>query len=57
MLSETVFRSEDLPRAERFDAWQDLLSRTHAPMRLRSDHAGDFRAHQRLIALGEVSLW
>jgi AraC-like DNA-binding protein len=57
MLSETVFRSEDLPRAERFDAWQDLLSRTHAPMRLRSDHAGDFRAHQRLIALGEVTLW
>ncbi|UWE07362.1 helix-turn-helix domain-containing protein [Actinacidiphila bryophytorum] len=57
MLSETVFRSEDLPQAERFGAWQDLLSRTHAPMRLTSTHQADFRAQQRLISLGEVTLW
>jgi AraC-like DNA-binding protein len=57
MLSETVFRSEDLPVGDRFDAWQDLMSRTHAPMRLSSEDAADFRAHQRLITLGEVSVW
>ncbi len=57
MLSETVFRSEDLPPGERFDAWRDLMNRTHAPMDLSSDHAADFHAHQRLITLGAVSVW
>ncbi|MFG1805510.1 helix-turn-helix domain-containing protein [Streptomyces sp. NPDC049040] len=53
----TVFRSEDLPPAERFEAWQALMSQTHAPMRLTSNHAGDYQAHLRLITLGEVSMW
>lgn len=57
MLSETVFRSEDLPTGERFEAWRALMDRTHVPMDLRSDHEADFRAHQRLIRLGEVSAW
>jgi AraC-like DNA-binding protein len=57
MLSETVFDSEDLPVADRFDAWQALMSRTHAPMQLTSEDAADFRAHQRLIALGDVAVW
>ncbi|MEE4540481.1 helix-turn-helix domain-containing protein [Streptomyces sp. V4-01] len=57
MLSETVFQSEDLPVADRFDAWQALMSRTHAPMQMSSEDAADFRAHQRLIALGDVAVW
>lgn len=57
MLSETVFNSEDLPAADRFEAWRAVMSRTHAPMDLSSDHEGDYRAHLRLITLGEVSVW
>lgn len=58
MLAETVFRSEDVAVADRFDAWRERMSRTHAaPMRLESDCAADFRAHQRLIELGAVSIW
>lgn len=57
MLHETVFRSEDLPAADRFDAWRELMIRTHAPMDLSSEHAEDFRAHQRLIRVGPFSIW
>ncbi|WP_051951092.1 helix-turn-helix domain-containing protein [Actinacidiphila yeochonensis] len=57
MLRETEFRSEDLPAADRFEVWQDLLSRTYAPMHLSSEAAADFHAHQRVITLGEVSIW
>ncbi|MFI6700876.1 helix-turn-helix domain-containing protein [Streptomyces sp. NPDC050509] len=57
MLVETVFRSEDVPAADRFECWRELMSRSYAPMELRSDHADDFRAHQRLIGLGAVSVW
>ncbi len=57
MLSETVFHSEELPATERFDAWRACMSRTHAPMLLDSECAASFRAHQRLIGLGAVSVW
>ncbi|MBD0734780.1 helix-turn-helix domain-containing protein [Streptomyces sp. CBMA29] len=57
MLAETVFRSEDLAVEDRFDAWRECMNRTHAPMRLESECAADFTAHQRLIGLGAVSVW
>jgi AraC-like DNA-binding protein len=57
MLTETVFRSDEVPAAERFGLWRDCLSRTHAPLDLTSDHADDFRAHQRRVELGELALW
>jgi hypothetical protein len=57
MLSETVFRSDELPAADRFDCWRELVSRTHAPLELRSDHRADFRASQRVLDLGAVSVW
>ncbi|MEW2544303.1 helix-turn-helix domain-containing protein [Streptomyces sp. NPDC047002] len=57
ILRETEFRSEDLPVQDRFDAWRALMSSTHAPMRLESERAADFRAHQRLIDLGAVAVW
>ncbi|MFF4602206.1 helix-turn-helix domain-containing protein [Streptomyces sp. NPDC001339] len=57
MLDEMVFRSADVPAADRFDYWAELLGRTHAPMELRSDHAVDFRASQRVLDLGAVTVW
>ncbi|OIK01344.1 AraC family transcriptional regulator [Streptomyces sp. MUSC 14] len=57
MLDEMVFRSEDVSAADRFDYWTELLGRTHAPMDLRSDHTDDFRASQRVLDLGAVTVW
>ncbi|MCX5067428.1 helix-turn-helix domain-containing protein [Micromonospora lupini] len=57
MLRESVFRSEDWPAEERFDAWRERMDNTHAPLRLESEQAADFHACQRLIDLGAVSMW
>ncbi|MPY56365.1 AraC family transcriptional regulator [Streptomyces spongiae] len=57
MLMERVFRSEDLPTADRFDYWRQLVGQTHAPLELRSDNWADFRASQRVIDLGSVTVW
>ncbi|MFH8573759.1 helix-turn-helix domain-containing protein [Streptomyces sp. NPDC017993] len=57
MLNEMVFRSDDVPRPDRFDYFAELLGRTHAPMELRSDYADDFRASQRVLDLGAASVW
>ncbi|AEM86165.1 helix-turn-helix domain-containing protein [Streptomyces violaceusniger] len=57
MLNEKVFRSDDLPAADRFDCWRELLAQTHAPMELLSDHRADFQASQRVLDLGAVSVW
>lgn len=57
MLGETVYRSDDVPVADRFDAWRELMSKTHAPMDLTSEHDVDFTAQVRHIELGEVSIW
>ncbi len=67
VLHESVFRSVDLPVDARFEAWAELLRQTHAPMDLvpiplstadRGHHPGaDYHAHQRLIALGDVTIW
>ncbi len=56
-MDEMVFRSDDVPAADRFDYWVELLGRAHAPMELRSDYADDFRASQRVLELGAVSVW
>ncbi|WP_452746370.1 AraC-like ligand-binding domain-containing protein [Streptomyces bluensis] len=57
MLMEKVFRSEDLSPADRFDCWRELVGQTHAPLELRSDYRADFRASQRVLDLGAVSVW
>ncbi|MFC5749050.1 helix-turn-helix domain-containing protein [Actinomadura rugatobispora] len=54
---ETVFRTEDVPRPDRFDYWRELMSRTHAPLDLASEHSADFRAHQRTLRFGAVTVW
>ncbi|PJE99162.1 AraC family transcriptional regulator [Streptomyces carminius] len=57
MLTETVFRTEDLGRAERFDAWRECMRRTVAPMEVTSHRLADFAASQRLLHLGRLSVW
>lgn len=54
---ETVFRSEDVPVADRFECWRELVQRAHAPVELVSEHRGDFRASQRLLEFGGVTVW
>ncbi|GAA4367345.1 helix-turn-helix domain-containing protein [Actinomadura verrucosospora] len=54
---ETVYRTEDFPPAERFDRWREWMGRTHAPVDLSSEYAADFRAHQRILQLGAVTVW
>ncbi|WP_418153714.1 AraC family transcriptional regulator [Actinoalloteichus caeruleus] len=56
-MSETVFRSEELPEAERFERWRELMASTHAPMELSSEYAGSYRVTRRLIELGPVVVW
>ncbi|WP_329213271.1 AraC family transcriptional regulator [Streptomyces sp. NBC_01485] len=57
MLHESVFRTTDLPVDARFEAWAERMSGTHAPMRLTSDRTADYRGHQRVIGLGDVTVW
>ncbi|MFF8835817.1 helix-turn-helix domain-containing protein [Streptomyces sp. NPDC015130] len=57
MLPEMTFRSSDLPPAERFDFWRELMSKTHAPLDLQSDYADDFWVNQRTISLGEITVY
>ncbi|MFJ6747776.1 MULTISPECIES: helix-turn-helix domain-containing protein [unclassified Streptomyces] len=57
MLNQTVVRSDDVPVGDRLAYWAECVGQTHAPVRMRSDHADDFRAQQRVMDLGAVSLW
>nr|WP_326772384.1 AraC family transcriptional regulator [Streptomyces sp. NBC_01445] len=57
MLNETEFRSADVPAADRLAYWAERVGQTHAPVRMTSDHAHDFRATQRVLDLGAVSVW
>lgn len=52
-----MFRTENLPTAERFEAWCEVLARTHAPVRASSRRTADYRARQRLLHLGQVVVW
>ncbi|MFH9862075.1 helix-turn-helix domain-containing protein [Streptomyces sp. NPDC017202] len=57
MVHESVFRTQDLPAADRFEAWIQRMGRTHAPMQLSSEHAADYDGSQRAILLGDVTVW
>lgn len=57
MLNETVFRSEDVPVGDRLAYWEERVGQTHAPVRMSSDQAHDFRAVQRVLDLGAVTFW
>jgi AraC-like DNA-binding protein len=57
VLHESVFRTTDLPVADRFEAWAERMGNTHAPMHLTSDRTADYHGHQRVIGLGDVTVW
>ncbi|MFE7283651.1 AraC family transcriptional regulator [Streptomyces noursei] len=57
MLVESVYRSEDVPIADRFDGWSTLVGQTHAPVDVVSDYRDDFHVLQRTLSLGAVSVW
>ncbi|WP_262704566.1 MULTISPECIES: hypothetical protein [Streptomyces] len=54
MIYETVFRSQDVPAADRFGYWRELTIQTCAPMDMSSDHTEDFQASMHLLELGAV---
>ncbi|MBA2806971.1 AraC family transcriptional regulator [Streptomyces sp. KM273126] len=54
---ETVFRTDDLPVADRVDAWRERLSQTHAPVDLVCRPDSDFSVYQRVMRLGTVLVW
>ncbi|MDX2542774.1 helix-turn-helix domain-containing protein [Streptomyces sp. WI04-05B] len=51
----TVFRSEDVPAEDRFDAWRELIDPSR-PSDATSIHASDFRATIHLMELGPVAV-
>ena len=53
---ETVFRAEDLPVTDRFEAWREYLLKTHLPVELSSEHESDFRVTDRVLSLGSVAV-
>ncbi|MEU9763511.1 AraC family transcriptional regulator [Streptomyces sp. NPDC047987] len=57
MLTEKAFRTQDVLASGRFDCWREYVSQTYVPAEVDSDHAADFAASQRILALGAVQLW
>ncbi|WP_328348565.1 helix-turn-helix domain-containing protein [Micromonospora sp. NBC_00421] len=56
MVHRAMIDTEQLPPAERFGMWLDLVARTAAPLRIRSAHQHDFRARAEFVELGPVQL-
>lgn len=54
---ETVCRTEDLPSADRFDAWRKGAARSHAPMEMGSAHSADYRGVHQAVQLNAVSAY
>ncbi|MEG3630744.1 AraC-like ligand-binding domain-containing protein [Streptomyces poriticola] len=53
-LTKQVFRTDDVPVADRFDSWRSSLARAMVPVEIRSDRGGDFRAEMTLLELGSL---
>ncbi|KIF66584.1 AraC family transcriptional regulator [Streptomyces sp. AcH 505] len=54
---ETVFRTDDVAAADRFDYWRDCMAKLMCPTDMTSAHDSEFKAESRLIQLGAVSVW
>ncbi|MFE2012588.1 AraC family transcriptional regulator [Streptomyces sp. NPDC059491] len=57
MLPERTFHSGELPPRDRFDCFAALMAETHAPMEMESEYATEFQVKQRVISLGEASVY
>ncbi|WP_329065488.1 AraC family transcriptional regulator [Streptomyces sp. NBC_01429] len=56
-MTETVFRTDDIPTGERFEYWHDLMVNTVCPMEIKSPAAADFQAEMRIVQLGRLVVW
>ncbi|RKN39427.1 helix-turn-helix domain-containing protein [Micromonospora endolithica] len=56
MLQTHSVDTAQVPAADRFDMWLELVARVSAPLRIRSEHAHDFLARADLVGLGPVQL-
>ncbi|MCX5096340.1 helix-turn-helix domain-containing protein [Streptomyces sp. NBC_00365] len=54
---EKVFRSDNVPSADRFNAWRKRLGRDVSPLGSRSSQGDGFRAETRLLRLGDSRVW
>jgi AraC-like DNA-binding protein len=54
---ETVFRTEDLPAADRFDCWYQMIRGAILPAIIQADRVDDFRATTRMLDLGVVQVF
>ncbi|GGK25542.1 AraC family transcriptional regulator [Streptomyces camponoticapitis] len=54
---ETVFRTSDVPREDRFDLWREQMANAMAPMEMTTDRPDRFEAEANLRMLGEVTVW
>lgn len=54
---ETVFRTDDVPMADRFDYWRECMTKMMCPTEMGSEFEGEFRAQSRHIELGPLSIW
>ncbi|MEO3766024.1 AraC family transcriptional regulator [Streptomyces sp. B8F3] len=54
---ETLFRTQDVPAADRAEAWRDQISRLHAPLDLGSRPGPGFHADMRLLKMERVLVW
>ncbi|HWU08605.1 MAG TPA: helix-turn-helix domain-containing protein [Streptomyces sp.] len=52
----TLFHTHDVPVADRFDYWRELIGRTRSS-EMSSPYARDFRAELRVMELGPVTVW
>lgn len=57
MLTEGRFRTDAMPRRDRFAAWQQCMTDVIAPMEITSPHADDFWADHRLLRIEGTLLW
>ncbi|MFD5751545.1 hypothetical protein [Streptomyces sp. NPDC127033] len=47
-----TFATDELPSADRFDAFREQLAMAHAPMKVVSDHAAAYTACMWVLRLG-----
>ncbi|MFI0875027.1 helix-turn-helix domain-containing protein [Streptomyces parvus] len=57
MLSAGRFRTDTMPRGDRFAYWHQYMADVVAPMEISSPHAADFRAEYRLLRIEDAALW
>jgi AraC-like DNA-binding protein len=56
VLRRTTFDTEQVPAADRFEMWLDMVARTATPLRIRTEHAHDFTARAEVIELGPIQV-